>query len=364
MKKQILAGTAFVAAAMLVAGGAMAQDKMKKKMMKPSISVGGYAEFIVGAPMNVDETGVTEKDTPALDQRIDSEVWFKGAATLDNGVKIAARWELEGTSNDGKGPDVGDTIDETWLAISGSFGKIVLGATENAPTMMLTKNTGSWATRVGRLHTFYSHEWVRNLAQKNFGTIVHPRLSSGDQEKITYLTPAYSGLQVGMSYVPAAKEDNHTNHDIDENGHDGLAAALGYNGKFGDVGIGGGFGYMSMQGAGDGPDSSGWNVVGRLDFGGFRVAGAYKRTEEPNASAGFVFDGGVRYVVGANQYSLVGSYGEMDDTGDNYRAATASYARALGPGTKLHVNLITNRSEVGATELSGLAGSVGVLVLF
>ena len=39
MKKQLLAGTAFVAAAMLVAGGAMAQDKMKKKMMKPSISV-------------------------------------------------------------------------------------------------------------------------------------------------------------------------------------------------------------------------------------------------------------------------------------------------------------------------------------
>ena len=41
MKKQLLAGTAIVAAAMFVAGGAMAQDK---KMMKPSISVNGYWE--------------------------------------------------------------------------------------------------------------------------------------------------------------------------------------------------------------------------------------------------------------------------------------------------------------------------------
>ena len=39
MKKQLLAGTALVAAAMFAAGGATAQDKMKKKMMTPSISV-------------------------------------------------------------------------------------------------------------------------------------------------------------------------------------------------------------------------------------------------------------------------------------------------------------------------------------
>ena len=47
MKKQLLAGTALVTAAMFAAGGATAQDKMKK-MMKPSISVNGSFESVVG----------------------------------------------------------------------------------------------------------------------------------------------------------------------------------------------------------------------------------------------------------------------------------------------------------------------------
>ena len=45
MRKQLMAGTALAAATMLVAGGAVAADK---KMMKPSISVNGYYEGIVG----------------------------------------------------------------------------------------------------------------------------------------------------------------------------------------------------------------------------------------------------------------------------------------------------------------------------
>ena len=82
MKKQLLAGTAFVAAAMLVAGGAMAQDKMKKKMMKPSISVNGYSEAVVGGILD-ESLGVGESDTSALDVRTDAEIHFNGRATLD-----------------------------------------------------------------------------------------------------------------------------------------------------------------------------------------------------------------------------------------------------------------------------------------
>ena len=52
MKKQLLAGTALVAAVMFAAGGATAQDKMK--MMKPSISVNGYFESVIGGIL--DET--------------------------------------------------------------------------------------------------------------------------------------------------------------------------------------------------------------------------------------------------------------------------------------------------------------------
>ena len=148
MKKRLLAGTAFVAAAMLVAGGAMAQDKMKKKMMKPSISVNGYSEAVVGGIL--DETlGVGESDTSALDVRSDAEIHFNGRTTLDSGMKIHARVELEGMHQH-SGPD---TIDEYFLSVSGSFGQIVLGGTGGAPVKMLTGSADPGRPASGRRST-------------------------------------------------------------------------------------------------------------------------------------------------------------------------------------------------------------------
>ncbi len=146
---------------MLAAGGALAADK---KMAKPSMSVSGYAEHVVGGIISRTEEKNGEDisvDTNALDKRNNVEVFFNGNATLDNGIKIQARIELEGSSHTG-GPtgvdadgnavaptpgahlqpnaaNSDDQIDEMFLAISGSFGKIVLGPTENAPVQMLTR---------------------------------------------------------------------------------------------------------------------------------------------------------------------------------------------------------------------------------
>ena len=158
MKKQLLAGTAFVAAAMLVAGGAMAQDKMKKKMMKPSISVNGYSEAIVGGILD-ESLGVGESETSALDVRSDAEIHFNGRATLDSGMKIHARVELEGMEAHADG----DTIDEYFLSVSGSFGQVVLGGTAGAPVRMLTGISGSFATGVGETLNF-DNAWVPSAA--------------------------------------------------------------------------------------------------------------------------------------------------------------------------------------------------------
>ena len=88
-----MAGTALVAATMFIAGGAVAAEK---KMMKPSISVNGYFEAIVGGILDED-LKVNESDTSALDTRVDAEIYFNGRATLDNGLKIHAHCiQLEG----------------------------------------------------------------------------------------------------------------------------------------------------------------------------------------------------------------------------------------------------------------------------
>ena len=120
MKKHLLSGTALVAAAMLVAGGAVAADK---KMMKPSMTVNGSSDVVIGGILNEEQkVGGTDEatDTSALDTRTDAEIHFNGRATLDNGLKIHMRAELEG-QNDVASGTKDDFMDEYFVSVSGSF---------------------------------------------------------------------------------------------------------------------------------------------------------------------------------------------------------------------------------------------------
>ena len=369
MKNQLLAGTALVAAAMLVAGGALAADK---KMMKPSISVNGYYEGVVGGLLSdSQETKYSYKgvdngsgstpafadnaaavptkmdnkvDTSALDTRTDAEVHFNGRATLDSGVKIHTRWELEGQNHHNTDP-----IDEYFLSVSGSFGQIILGGTEGAAVKMLTGFSGSWATGVGESLSF-DDSWVptASVHPDNFETLRHSRLSTGDGEKISYISPKLGGFQVGVTYEPRfANNDDNNRVNAEADRHDALHGAASYSGKFGEVGFGGGFGMITAQAANtDGAqDYKAWIGAARLDFGPARIAAAYKRTSDPKTMRGQLVDIGVRYTVGANSFSLTGMQGKIKATDESHTKVIASYARGLGPGVKVHANIIWNKSQ-------------------
>ena len=368
MKNQLLAGTAFAAATML-AGGALAADK---KMMKPSISVNGYYEGVVGGLLSdSQETKYSYKgvdngsgsipafadnaaavptkmdnkvDTSALDTRTDAEVHFNGRATLDSGVKIHTRWELEGQNHHNTDP-----IDEYFLSVSGSFGQIILGGTEGAAVKMLTGFSGSWATGVGESLSF-DDSWVptASVHPDNFETLRHSRLSTGDGEKISYISPKLGGFQVGVTYEPRfANNDDNNRVNAEADRHDALHGAASYSGKFGEVGFGGGFGMITAQAANtDGAqDYKAWIGAARLDFGPARIAAAYKRTSDPKTMRGQLVDIGVRYTVGANSFSLTGMQGKIKATDESHTKVIASYARGLGPGVKVHANIIWNKSQ-------------------
>ncbi len=385
MKKQLLAGTAMAAACVLVAGGAAAQDK---KMMKPSISVNGYYTAHLSGVVDDDINSAQVLNPPAIDLRSDSEVHFNGSAKLDNGLSIKVRWELEGNSHTSAGkpsPANGnDQIDEVYITVSGSFGSVIVGATDNAAVKMLTRMTGAWATNVGQNFHFNSQEWVNSAVGTGGGRFhvlhdarIREHGGGGDSEKISYLSPKFSGFQLGVSYTPYAEQDLHVNHDVDASRHDGFTGAVSYSGKFDGVGLSLGTGVNVMQGAAGHEDLNEWVVAGSLDFGGgFRVAAAHQRTTSGVSGGGgvggagqdlegYVTEGGVRYTQGANAFSLVGSYGEFANADDMYSALKASYRRSLGPGVFLDANLWTNRSENrNGEENSGTAFSSGITVLF
>ena len=367
MRKQLLAGTAIAAASALIAGGAVAAEK--KKMMKPSVSVNGYYEGVVGGILDED----TATDTTALDTRTDAEIHFNGRGSLDNGMKIHARVELEGQNHHSHAaPLHGDPIDEYFVTVSGSFGSITLGGTGGAPVKMLTGMSGSWATGVGENLSF-DDGWVPSVRGGGGGTfhrISHSRLDTGDGEKMTYISPKFGGFQVGMTYSPNRVNNDDNSRNNTNQAHDGLEGAVSYGGKFGDVGFAVGAGMTAYQGgdAGSPQDLSDWLVAVRLDFGGgFRVSAAHKRTTDDNeATQAVLTDVGVRFVSGANQFSLTGMHGEMDQGSASHTKVMGSYARALGAGTKVHLNLLWNESESpdGTAQNTGIAGIVGVRVGF
>ncbi len=368
MKKLLLSGTALAAATMLVAGGAVAADK---KMMKPSMTVNGSADAVIGGILNEEQkVGGTDvaKDTSALDSRMDAEIHFNGRATLDSGLKIHMRVELEGQDATHPGNAGGpDMVDEYFVSVSGSFGQIILGGTGGAPVKMLTGLTGSWATGVGESLTYNSNSWVPSAAG-NFHTINNARFQDHDADKATYISPKFGGFQVGVSYSPdEANNGLNDRVDAETSRHDGLEGAASYSGKFGDVGFAVGAAMSAYQAATENSalgDQSDWAVAARIDFGGgFRLAGAHKRTTDDNdAAQGQVTDVGVRFATGANSFSLAGSMGEMDQSGAQYTAVMASYARSLGAGAKWHANVIWNDSDNGMSGADNKANTGTALV--
>ena len=433
MKKQLLAGTAMVVAVAFAAGGAAAAEKkMEKKMMKPSITVNGYFESVVGGILddNLDTSysyhGVaaadgnapalvpsdaflaavktaTEdkvKDTSALDTRTDAEIHFNGRAELDSGLKIHARVELEGQNHHSHTDPGGDPIDEYFLSLSGAFGNIILGGTAGAPVRMVGGHSGSFATGVGESLAFDLNDWAGTASghPANFGALRHIRLDTGDAEKVTYISPSLGGVQVGLTYSPNREnDDGNSRVNAADGAHDGLEAAISYSGKFGEVGIGIGAAMTAYQGANKAAtghtceidhkksaqntadtsasdtafynctnnkdlsdDLSDWVIAGRLDFGaGFRVSAAYKQTtNDDEKTQGSMVDAGIRYVAGANQFSLTGSHGSLDNGAAEHTSLMGSYARTLGPGVKAHVNLAWTESQSNVNDGTPYTGAV------
>jgi predicted porin len=420
MKKQFMKTTALVGAALIGGAGAAAQAQTNK----PVISVGGYYEGDIGLPLKN-----RADDTATLDYHAESEVHFNGSVKLDNGVSIRVRWELEGDGDGtpspnraphshpvpgvtapvagvvlGEGQTVAgsttvpgretnqertnslqglDPLDEVYMTISGSFGQLILGSTDNAPTKMVTGYMGSWATGVAQNHAFDSFEWTETPSG-SFQTTRNSRANSfdDDAEKISYFTPRISGVQLGFSYTPndvqQTTEDAGAQADGATRIHDGFAFGANWTGKFEAASVGVAGGYVTFQKPENvgGDNATLWTAALKIDAGPVRLAGGYKAVNDGTSGTpdGQMFDLGIRYTMGPNRMSLTYTNGSEDANNDKTQAAMLGYARTLGPGTRWHANLIYNRGRatridnnaqtVTVTRDSGWAVSTGVRVNF
>ena len=300
MKKILACTTALVAAS--VAGQALAADKIK-------LSVGGYMNQEVGIADN--KAGETNVNLVS-----NTEVFFKGSTTLDNGLTIGADIQLEGNSQ------AADQIDESYAWIEGSWGKVILG-TENGVGDLITTHAPS----VGPMGIDGSNAtfWVSNASGNNAPTTIDVT-GSGDNEKITYISPKLlEMIQIGASYTPGTEAEDGKGVTSMTNTYNVWETTLLFETSVAGVGVRTSGSYQH------GNDDTGFDNISsvsgglNLSYAGFTLGGGYGRTITSNrggtltnANDGWSYNIGLAYATGPYGVSLGYHYGEAEGSiGDN-----------------------------------------------
>jgi predicted porin len=263
-----------------------------------------------------------EDNINAVDLLRETEVHFGGETTLDNGLTVGAHIEASADGADGF-----DT-DESYVYMAGSWGRVNVGE-EDGAAYLLQVAAPSADDNIDGLRQFINPAAIG-------GSIDYANDLAKDADKLTYLSPVFSGFQAGVSYSVeqgnagvGGNRTSSTDSDITE-------AAVRYEGMVGSVGLIAGGGYTTIGDA----ETDEWNLGADLDIGAFGLGAVYTTQEIVN-------DDSDTWVLGADYttgpFKIGASYLNNDETvgtdteTDRYAAGvTYSY----GPG-------MTFRGSVG-----------------
>ncbi len=340
MKKFYLA---LVALAVFAAGSAQAADQGVK------LGLGGYYKAGFGVIAD-DDDGAAQpqaQNRRSHSLKQDVEVWFTGETTLDNGLTVGARVELEGQTQS-------DQIDETWMYMKGSFGELRVGDEDDARRLKAvvaptaSKVFGAADADDTMLH--FSNNPLTQLtsyANNTAGLNNTVMKVENDSTKLIYMTPSFNGFSLAVSYAPDATSDRQNNGGLTETDNDAgqnseaFSVAGSYDGKWDSTKIMASLGYTGSDNEVVGADDvNAWHAGLGVGFGNFMVGGSYGVLKDGLGNDLDVtqFELGGTYATGPYTIGLNWSHGE-------YEVATArepeldvfmlSGSYAMGPGITL-----------------------------
>lgn len=346
MKKKLLASSALIAVA-VISGPALAAEPMAV-----TVSGSAHAFFFL-----IDTDAPNRQASKVAWQ---SEIHFKAKTTLDNGVQIGARVELEGETKT-------DQIDEHYIWVQGEFGKFVVGADDSAAKTMhyLPPDVGDDGVDDGDYAQIGTSANAAAAITKTYTAL------SGDAPKLTYYTPRMGGFQLGASWTPDASTKTIRGGTIATFGvpvkNDGLERlfAVGVNFKqpFNGVGIGLSGGYETgKQGA---SDPYQYSFGSNITFDDFTLGAAVTflenvggvTTKQRHAwSAGGIYETGP-WVFGTGYFE---SENETATTSDKFRRAKLATNYDLGGGAEIgvHLDWFQNINAAAANEEAVSAGVI------
>lgn len=353
--KKLLIGTSALVAAGLVAGAAQAADPIK-------LSVGGFGHVIAGMASNDDDyEAAAGNDFATWDVKGNHEVIFSGATTLDNGLKVSTKMEFEGG-----GRSMTDPVDEYNITVAGSFGSVIAGSDDGVPVMMAKGHSDV----SGLVNGFDEGDvliglWVAAPSAVSYLNSTYIN-TTGDAEKITYVSPEFAGFSFGVSATPAIDS---TSGDAvgwpTDDTEDALSAGLQYTGDFGGVGLGVSAAYLTADSTAV-DDWSEWQAGAQFSFAGLQVGGQYRVQNRDQVTAGAsrehnAWEIGATYKTGPYGVSLGYFTSEWDngagvqDDEVTYYQLSGSYN--MGPGVDMRLSVASIEFDDGATTQAAAPGN-------
>ena len=271
----------------------------------------------------------------------DWELNFRALQTLDNGVAVGGRVEMEGATAE-------DQIDERWMFFRGGFGEIRVGDEDDARKLMsyTAPDPTNFLFGVNSPSFTYLSVGTGQVVSTNSTTPF-----DNDSAKLIYFTPTFSGFQLALSYAPESTQDRGgagtggTDDPLEVSNLWSVGA--NWSGEFSQftLGFGGGYSIASSETGGPDPWIGAFGV--NLGFAGIKFGGsvAVARDTDEIGYNGYpvneatVFDLGVTYGLEQATLGIGWSRGQYEDSTDgdedtlDYVNLGGSYS--LGPGVLL-----------------------------
>jgi predicted porin len=285
--KKVLLGTTALAALGLMPALAEAADKI-------SLGLSGYYRFY-GVIGDLDDG--TDVNSPTgfeigngfREHGVgrEGEIHFRGQTTLDNGIKVGVRVELEAETS-------GDQIDNSYIYFDGGFGRVEMGSMWG-PGVIMSYGTGTGHVMPG-LGNFASQVHVPQPGYLGGGAYFasYNWRIDGVNDKIVYYSPRFAGFQVGLAYTPDNKAavggveesgagintDSSTPTTAGAGPSEVFTIGANYVNKFSnvDVALYGSYTDSDHEASGaDDPKS--WNLGAEFGYMGFKIGGSYLHIE-------------------------------------------------------------------------------------
>jgi len=335
MRNLLLGTTALAALAGTVSAPAWAAENL-------SLKVGGYMDQYVGYS-NVEDDSATF-DTDGVDIQSDTEIWFAGTTTLDNGIEFGVNVQLEGNSTS-------DQIDESYLFVHGPFGELIIGDENSAmykmheapPQFGAGANDGDFVSFVLSDSTSISDS---GFSRGPYGDTALEPARANDSTKITYFSPRIAGLQLGASYSPDTRQDNNTLPDRNSLTYtDGVMVGASVDHSFAGLSVAGSLGYGTFLETSTGTEEpEAFNAGLVLGYDGFSAGVSYARMWDSGVSDGTAWNVGAAYETGPLGVSVTYFHGERDGIAGSTDPDTANADNdtvqlaaeyTLGPGVQV-----------------------------